>query len=201
MNAPDPTPRPDERPTPDELLARALRRAEDPPAPPDLTRRVMDRIAALPRPAARAGRWRGLLRWALAPRPVRLAPVHAALGLAAAALLLAGVWLLRPAAPGPAPAAPAVAARFVLPDPAGRARSVAVVGSFNQWDAHGYDMRYDPAAKAWVLILRLAPGTHEYAFLVDGERVEPDPAARFSRDDGFGSRNSLLLLDGDGDVI
>ena len=46
----------------------------------------------------------------------------------------------------------------------------------------------------WVLELRLPEGRHEYAFLVDGKMLVTDPSARFSQDDGFGNKNSILFV-------
>lgn len=73
------------------------------------------------------------------------------------------------------------------------ARSVALIGSFNQWNPAGFEMYRSPIGNAWILEVDIPSGRHEYAFLVDGDKVLPDPKAVFTKDDGFGNRNSVLL--------
>ncbi len=68
------------------------------------------------------------------------------------------------------------------------ASTVAVVGSWNQWQATPMIRREG----TFFTVLRLPPGRYEYMFLVDGQRWVPDPDAPLSRDDGFGQRNSIL---------
>ncbi len=73
------------------------------------------------------------------------------------------------------------------------ASSVYVVGSFNDWDPKLHKMTIDPVSKTWVVKIMLPAGQHEYAFLVDEDRVMPDPKASIKRQDGFGSYNSVLF--------
>jgi 1,4-alpha-glucan branching enzyme len=74
------------------------------------------------------------------------------------------------------------------------ARSVAVIGTFNEWQEEGFRMRWDEGRREWQLLVRVPAGRHEYAFLVDDERVVPDPAALFQQEDGFGNRNAVLIV-------
>lgn len=76
------------------------------------------------------------------------------------------------------------------------ARSVAMIGSFNHWNPKGYELSWQPDLNRWVLKLRLNPGKYEYVFLVDGERVYPDPDADLIQKDEFGSQNSILFIKG-----
>ena len=69
--------------------------------------------------------------------------------------------------------------RFTLSAPL--AKSVAIAGSFNQWNPH-QDMLSDP------------PGRHEYLFVVNDEMWLPDPFAP-SISDGMGGENSLLIME------
>ncbi len=173
-------------------LIQAVAQLEEDAPPPDFAARV---TAALPR--RRPGLLVRLRLWAATPRtltlvPARLAPV--ALGLV---LFAAGVAVTLAVRQGPTgPADGLVPVRFVLQDPETEVRSVAVIGSFNQWEAGGFQMRYDPAAQAWILEARVPPGSHEYGFLIDGQRIVPDPSADLTRDDGFGNQNSILLVNG-----
>jgi 1,4-alpha-glucan branching enzyme len=77
------------------------------------------------------------------------------------------------------------------------ASSVAVIGTFNQWNAKGFEMKGDKERGVWSITLSLPQGRHEYAFLVDGKKVITDPQAAFYEEDGFGSQNSVLVLRGE----
>jgi transposase InsO family protein len=81
--------------------------------------------------------------------------------------------------------------RFVLAAP--RASRVTVVGDFNDWDPGATPMRRRTAG-AWVASIPLPPGRHVYAFIVDGDRWVPDPAAPLAPEDGFGIRNSVIVV-------
>jgi hypothetical protein len=74
------------------------------------------------------------------------------------------------------------------------ARSVAVVGTFNGWKPKGYELHFDPEKRTWSLTVRLPEGRYEYAFLVDGEKILPDPDALLYQEDGFGNENSVMIL-------
>jgi hypothetical protein len=75
------------------------------------------------------------------------------------------------------------------------ASRVELIGSFNQWSPGDFVMQWDESRKAWVVSLDLQKGRYEYAFLVDGEKVVPDPNALISRDDDFGNKNSILIVE------
>jgi hypothetical protein len=129
--------------------------------------------------------WRRLV----APREVRLRlrPWTLAPALAAAAAL---VLLLGRATPTPV-AGTAVTVRLVLFAPA--AQQVTVAGTFNHWDPAATPLVRTGAPGVWTATLTLPAGQHQYAFVVDGARWVPDPAAP-AVDDGFGRRNSVLAL-------
>jgi len=83
--------------------------------------------------------------------------------------------------------------RFALSAP--NASRVALVGSFNEWNPIATPLVRDPATGTWMVSLRLPPGRHVYAFVVDGD-VTADPAAPRAADDDFGSANSVVLVTG-----
>lgn len=58
--------------------------------------------------------------------------------------------------------------------PGAKPSRAAVAGSFNAWSAAADPMRYEEGA--WRATLRLAPGAHEYKFVLDGDRWISDPA-------------------------
>lgn len=76
---------------------------------------------------------------------------------------------------------------------------VDVIGSFNGWSPVDSHMRWDPNMRLWVLTIHLRAGTHEYAFLVNDKTILPDPSALAYREDGFGNRNSVLIINRDRD--
>lgn len=83
--------------------------------------------------------------------------------------------------------------QFVLTAP--KASHVAVVGDFNEWDPAATPMvRRDGGA--WTAAIPVAPGRHVYAFIVDGDRWVSDPAAPLAPEDGFGIRNSVIVVGG-----
>jgi hypothetical protein len=151
-------------------------------------------------------------------RVVRRWRVVGGLGVAAAAGLVATVWL-RGAQPGartvasePAPArATGVATdsaranarlagdalgvksvQVVLRAP--DARRVSVVGDFNGWDARADAMTRDPASGLWSHTLGLRPGRHVYAFVVDDSVWMRDPRSPAAPDEDFGRPGSVLLV-------
>lgn len=82
---------------------------------------------------------------------------------------------------------PAGTVRFVLDRP--DASSVALAGSFTGWEP----VAMSPGPTGWTVEIPLAPGIHEYVYLVDGLPVVP-PEAASTREDGFGGRNAVLVV-------
>ena len=83
-----------------------------------------------------------------------------------------------------------VPVRFEFKDPT--ALSVAVAGSFNDWDPKRHALHQDGDGR-WTREARLSPGQYEYCMVVDGHWM-PDPGAKDSRPNPFGGRNSLLTV-------
>ena len=136
-----------------------------------------------------------LLRWLTAPRPVLLSPLRAgaALGAVALAALLAGRALPGgQSEPGPAAvAAEPSSVRFVFL--AEGARSVSVVGDFNDWDPHATPL-HRAGRGVWVASVPLSEGRYVYSFVVDGTEWRRDPVAPAAPEDDFGRPNSVLLV-------
>jgi len=136
---------------------------------------------------------RRLMRWLARPRAVTLRlrpawPLALVAGLAAI--------LLIPTQPTnrPSPGAHEGIAQFVGHFPG--ARSVEVVGSFNDWSRGMLHLSDENHDGIWHVEAVLPAGQHEYMFVVDGERWVPDPLAGRYVDDGFGAgqQNSLLIV-------
>jgi hypothetical protein len=69
------------------------------------------------------------------------------------------------------------------------------VGDFNHWDPAATPLARTGGA-AWATAVRLQPGRHVYAYLVDGARWVVDPSAARSQDDDFGTPNSVITVAG-----
>ena len=141
-----------------------------------------------------------LLAWAALWMPAAPRTGHfllAGLAMAAAAALV--LWWVT-AHPTAAPFVPAVATRvrdtvlvrFELSAP--DAHDVSLAGSFNRWDAPGIPLRRSTVPGLWTVTVPLPVGEQQYLFLVDGNRWIPDPTAPAQVDDGFGRRNSVIIV-------
>lgn len=104
------------------------------------------------------------------------------------ALALAGILLAAPSVR----AQPTLRHTFTYVPPIG-VTSVALVGSFNAWDASAHPMALEGGR--WSLTLELPPGEHTYKFVVDGREWLTPPDAPVTADDGFGGRNAVLRLE------
>jgi len=176
---------------------------------PALDARVMTVVRRHARSPARR-----MWAWLNAPREVELrlrvrpwAACAGALAVAAGVVLL--LTRVTVPSPSPSPSVPgrgiesqapsgmrdSVLVRFVLYAPG--ARRVAVAGTFNQWDSHAAPLIRAGTEGVWTTTLALPVGQHHYAFVVDGARWVPDPAAT-AVDDGFGRRNSVVAVTAQG---
>lgn len=70
------------------------------------------------------------------------------------------------------------------------AANVAVVGSFNAWNGSSTPLT-KTADGWWEARVSLAPGTYEYAYIIDGKYTTP-PETIATVEDGFGERNGIL---------
>jgi len=159
---------------------------------PWFERRVMAEIRRRPRPQLAPG---GFLDWLLDRRELRLSvrPRLWAGAAAALALLVFATlpWRGSPAGPDVAAARDSTYVRFTLYAPG--AHSVAVAGSFNEWDPNRAPLVPTVTPGVWAGTVALPPGQHAYAFLVDGRQWLSDPASP-TVDDGFGQRNSVVTI-------
>jgi len=89
---------------------------------------------------------------------------------------------------------PASVARLeYLSDNPNAAHSVAVVGDFNDWNKSVDPMQREVDG-CFVTVLHLAPGRYEYKFVINGEWYITDPRSTDFERDGYGGRNSVLLV-------
>jgi hypothetical protein len=160
--------------------------------PLDFSRRVMGALST--RSGGRFASWKRKL---LSPVTVTFTPIKwapAMVGLLLVAALLLPSLLDHGPASAPGEKTSLVTLRFSFENP--RAHSVALIGTFNNWSPEGYRMQ--TRGHRWVYQVQVEPGRYDYAFLVDGRRVVPDPNARFSRKDGFGRYNSVVWAGAEG---
>ena len=114
-----------------------------------------------------------------APAPQAAAPENAA---------------AKPLAVGAKPRAPQVTAAGVVFTYAGPAKTgVALCGDFNAW-ATTADRMTQGADGTWTVTRKLAAGTHAYKFLVDGATWKTDEGNPQGKDDGFGGKNSIVVV-------
>lgn len=74
------------------------------------------------------------------------------------------------------------------------ARNVSLVGDFNGWDAGATPLRRTDGRNTWSVAVRLPPGRHVYAFVVDGVTWVADPQAPIAPEQWFGQRNSVIVV-------
>lgn len=83
--------------------------------------------------------------------------------------------------------------KFVLVAP--QAAKVALVGDFNGWDLEATPAQRQPDG-SWATFVQLSPGRHVYSFVIDGRIFMTDPAAPVAPDDGYGLKNSVVVVKG-----
>ncbi len=73
------------------------------------------------------------------------------------------------------------------------ASSVSLAGSFNDWNTGA-----DPMTKGdngvWSVVKKLDPGSYQYKFVINGTDWKEDPDNPETADDGYGGKNSLLVV-------
>ncbi len=84
--------------------------------------------------------------------------------------------------------------QFVLVAP--EARSVAVVGDFNNWGLGDTALVAVNHNGVWSVSAPVHTGVHRYAFLVNGKQWVADPTAPRSAGDDFGQPSSALVVEG-----
>ena len=167
-----------------ERLDGAARALSGVPAVPGLAQRVMGVIRRPLRSPVERFR-----QWLTAPQAVTvsLRPVYS---LIVGVLLVALLWRAPESGPSPLPGAYEGVAQFVARFP--EAHSVAVVGPFNDWRPEATPLSDDDHDGVWDARVILPTGSHEYMFVVDGERWVSDPMAGRYVDDGFGRQNAVM---------
>lgn len=183
----------------DPFLRRIVDAARQPVEPDPAARARLEEAL---RREARPGRLRRALDWLLQPRPVRVSPLGG-LAMASVVILLAVGLGLRAgrgardqtAHFGPPPQAGERQVQFVLVAP--DARTVSLVGDFNDWRPGATPLRAAGRDGVWTVEVPLEAGRYTYSFVVDGRVWKSDPEAPAAPEDDFGRPSSVILV---GDV-
>lgn len=192
-----------------ERVARAYR--ESGPGDPEAKLRLLGRLRAEAAPRRRPA----ILNWLLEPMQVQVRPA-AALAVAAIVVglgVIAAIGLrersgarhLSPGEGRPIAASQGEAEesagsppviRFVVVAP--QASRVSLVGDFNGWDPEAAPMHRlvsgGGTGDTWAIAVPVPRGRHVYAFVVDGKEWKADPHAPLAPEDGFGVRNSVIVV-------
>ncbi len=72
------------------------------------------------------------------------------------------------------------------------AKKVCLAGTFNNWSPGGFTM--EKQGDEWIIQQHLAPGKHQYKFVVDGKWIV-DPANKLREPNEFGEENSVIWVD------
>jgi 1,4-alpha-glucan branching enzyme len=73
------------------------------------------------------------------------------------------------------------------------AKKVCIAGSFNQWSPSSHCM--GRSKSTWTLQLVLPRGRYPYLFVIDDYIWKPDPGAILWEESGFGTKNSILVVE------
>ena len=193
----------------DELIERVARSLS--PLPPNDTHARARILAAVRARAAHAPKpWSVVLDWMRQPTfSVASAGLLAAAALAIGFVTRGALSALDTPQPSAITAAPTAATVTAIPasnvpavvravpvpitfDAPG-AKNVAIVGDFNDWDSNAAPLTRFGSNGPWTATVKIMPGRHLYAFMVDGKLVV-DPRAPHARDLDYGSDASVLMV-------
>ncbi len=150
-------------------------------------RRVMVRV----RRTFAERRPRGVIGWIGAAVRVTNRPAWAA-ALAASVVAIATLGVFRTRS-HTATGAAQEPVQFVLVAPT--ARSVAVVGDFNNWGLGDSALVATNRDGVWSVTAPVPAGVHRYAFVVNGKQWVADPTAPRSSGEDFGRPSSALVVE------
>jgi hypothetical protein len=74
------------------------------------------------------------------------------------------------------------------------ARSVSVVGDFNNWNPKATPMSRSSDGALWSAIVPIVPGRHVFGFIVNDSIFTLDPRRSTVRDPDFGTNTSVLMV-------
>jgi hypothetical protein len=116
-----------------------------------------------------------------------------AAAVAAGVVAIAALGILRGRQAAPVTAVGHEPVQFVLVAPS--ARSVAVVGDFNDWGLNDSALVATNHDGVWSVTAPVPTGVHRYAYVVNGKDWVADPSAPRSAGDDFGMPSSVLVVE------
>jgi 1,4-alpha-glucan branching enzyme len=105
-------------------------------------------------------------------------------------LIFVGCTGSRVSLSGPVPVSSGVLFRLFYPD----AEEISIAGSFNNWDPMIHHLSENPEG-LWRIVIPLPRGRYQYMFVIDRTVWIPDPGSEMTIEDGFGQKNSLLVVE------
>jgi hypothetical protein len=136
---------------------------------------------------------RGIIGWLGAAASISRRPAWAA-ALAAGVVAVVSVTILHDVRTTRVNAVGhTIPVQFVLVAP--EARSVAVVGDFNNWGLNDTALVAENHNGVWSVSAPVHTGVHRYAFLVNGKQWVADPTAPRAAGDDFGQPSSALVVE------
>jgi len=91
---------------------------------------------------------------------------------------------------GPIPVSSGIRFGLFYPE----AETISIAGTFNDWDPMAHFLSEDPSGY-WSIVIPLPKGRYQYMFIIDQHTWISDPGADMMVHDGFGRKNSLLVVD------
>ena len=82
--------------------------------------------------------------------------------------------------------------RFTLKHPT--AHRVTLAGSFNSWSTSSHPLVQEKPGGTWIAVVALPPGEHFFMYVVDDAEWVSPPVAEDYVDDGFGSKNGVVIV-------
>ncbi|MHB1677122.1 MAG: hypothetical protein ACYCSS_06260 [Sulfuriferula sp.] len=73
------------------------------------------------------------------------------------------------------------------------AKTVSLISDFNGWSSERSVQLHPQGHNTWVVAVKLPPGSYQYAFLINGNKVVTDPTAQHVNDD-FGHKNAIITV-------
>lgn len=116
-----------------------------------------------------------------------------AIAIAAGIAAIATMGIMRGRQPVASTTSPHEPVQFVLVAPA--AKSVAVVGDFNDWGLNDSALLASNHDGVWSVTAAVPTGVHRYAYVVNGKDWVADPSAPRSTGDDFGMPSSVLVVE------
>jgi hypothetical protein len=73
------------------------------------------------------------------------------------------------------------------------AKEVSLSGDFNEWSKTSHRMQKH--GDRWSITIYLPPGRYQYQFIIDAKTSVPDPGGILDEDTGFGTKNSVVIVE------